>query len=85
VHVTADALDIEPLDEAPAPALHEIVDRLARRFPEVPRRSLAELVRLAHEQYHAARVRSFIPLLVEKQVARAVQLAAPTQPGLVDR
>jgi hypothetical protein len=34
---------------------------------------LAELVALAHEQYDAAAVRAFVPLLVEKQVATTLR------------
>ena len=58
---------------APETVPHEIVDRLARRFPEVPRRSLVELVGLAHEQYQSASVRAFVPLLIERQVATALR------------
>lgn len=69
------------LGRRPAPAaLHEVVDRLARRFPDVPRPSLAELVELAHEQYRAATVRTFVPLLVEKQVVAALRTPAVPPP-----
>ncbi len=80
---------------APEARPHEIVDRLARRFPEVPRRWLVESVRLAYEQYQAATVRAFVPLLVERQVATVLRTRSaasghpvqlpPTRLGSADR
>ena len=60
--------------------LAEVLDRLSRRFPHLSERWLHELARAVHERFCDAPVRTFVPLLVERQVAAAVRRtsAAPS-------
>jgi hypothetical protein len=46
-------------------ALAVVVDRLAERFPEVPRDVVEEVVQQQHRALDAGRVRDFVPVLVE--------------------
>ncbi|MGH1523897.1 three-helix bundle dimerization domain-containing protein [Leifsonia sp. L25] len=73
-------------DEAPIPAasadeevaIGHAVDRLAERFPKVPRDHIADLVHQRHVDYTGAPVRDFIPVLIEHDVKR--ELAAEVTP-----
>jgi hypothetical protein len=46
-------------------ALAVVVDRLAEKFPEVPREHIEDLVQQEHRSLDRGRVRDFVPLLVE--------------------
>ena len=61
--------------------LAQIVADLTTEFPDVPQDVLIELTRAAAERYETARVRTFLPILVGKDV-RAV-LRAETYPAEV--
>ncbi|CAM5487883.1 three-helix bundle dimerization domain-containing protein [Leifsonia shinshuensis] len=73
-------------DEAPTPAaptdeevaIDHAVDRLAERFPQVPRDRIVDLVHQRHIDYTGAPVRDFIPVLIEHDVKR--ELAAEATP-----
>ena len=73
-------------DEAPIPAaptdeevaIDHAVDRLAERFPKVPRDRIVDLVHQRHIDYTGAPVRDFIPVLIEHDVKR--ELAAEVIP-----
>ncbi|MFH8249525.1 three-helix bundle dimerization domain-containing protein [Microbacterium sp. B2969] len=47
-------------------AVQEIVDRLAEKFPMLPRERVTEVVREVHSSMDAAPVRDFVPVLVER-------------------
>lgn len=51
-------------------AIGHAVDRLAERFPAVPRDRIVELVHERHVDYTGAAVRDFIPVLIEHDVRR---------------
>ena len=53
--------------------LAQVLDQLSRRFPHLSERWLHELARTVHERFRDAPVRTFVPLLVERQVAAAVR------------
>ena len=57
-------------------AIGHAVDRLAERFPAVPRDRIIDLVHERHLDYTGAPVRDFIPVLVEHDVRREL-LADP--------
>jgi hypothetical protein len=57
-------------------AIGHAVDRLAERFPAVPRDRIIDLVHERHLGYTGAPVRDFIPVLVEHDVKREL-LADP--------
>ena len=56
------------IEEEEARAISRLVERLTVRFPQVPARRVEEIVLAAHQSFDGARVRSFIPLLVEHDV-----------------
>lgn len=47
-------------------AIGKVVERLAERFPTVPRPSIEEAVRAEHGALDGGRVRDFVPVLVER-------------------
>jgi hypothetical protein len=51
-------------------AIGHAVDRLAERFPTVPRDRIVDLVHERHVDYTGAPVRDFIPVLIEHDVRR---------------
>jgi hypothetical protein len=51
-------------------AIVHAVDRLAERFPMVPRDHIVDLVHERHADYTGAAVRDFIPVLIEHDVRR---------------
>lgn len=77
--MTAQWTDLE--DESDR-ELAEVLHQLSRRFPHVSERWPRESARTAYERFRDAHVRTFVPLLVERQVAAAVRRtsAAPSAP-----
>ncbi|MDR6973005.1 three-helix bundle dimerization domain-containing protein [Leifsonia shinshuensis] len=49
-------------------AVEHAAERLADRFPEVPREHIEELVEKRHEEFDGAPVRDFVPVLIEHDV-----------------
>lgn len=75
-HITTAAPPGEKADEEVA--IGHAVDRLAQRFPRVPRDRIVDLVHERHLDYTGATVRDFIPVLIEHDVKR--ELAAEVEP-----
>jgi hypothetical protein len=48
-------------------AVDEVVDRLAKRFPDVPRDRVAAIVGEEHQVLEGNRIRDFVPVLVEHE------------------
>ncbi|KIC63131.1 three-helix bundle dimerization domain-containing protein [Pseudarthrobacter phenanthrenivorans] len=46
-------------------ALSDVVDRLAAKFPALPREHIEDVVQEEHSLLDAGRVRAFVPVLVE--------------------
>jgi phage terminase Nu1 subunit (DNA packaging protein) len=62
------------VDEVPPPpsevsALAEISARVQRRFPDVPKEAVDRIVAEVHHEFDGHRIRDFIPILVERDVA----------------
>jgi hypothetical protein len=55
-------------EEEEARAISQLIERLVVRFPQLPVRGVEEIVTSAHQTFAGARVRSFVPLLVEHDV-----------------
>jgi hypothetical protein len=55
-------------EEEEARAISQLIVRLVLRFPQLPARLVEEMVSSAHQSFAGARVRNFIPLLVEHDV-----------------
>ncbi|GIT81600.1 hypothetical protein LLS1_32690 [Leifsonia sp. LS1] len=51
-------------------AVEHAAERLAQRFPHVPRTRIEQLVQERHEEFSGAPVRDFVPVLVEHDVKR---------------
>ena|GEM_PF-6195702 len=50
----------------------DIVERLAFYYPSISRDQITHTVRLVHKRFEAARIRDFVPLLVEKAARRDI-------------
>ena len=48
------------------PSIDQVVDRLAARFPHVPRMHIAGIVGEEFDALNAGRIRTYIPTLVER-------------------
>jgi hypothetical protein len=53
-------------DDAKEPSIDQVVERLAARFPHVPRRHIAGIVGEEFDALNAGRIRTYIPTLVER-------------------
>ena len=58
--------------------LAEDLGRLSRRFPDLSEWWLHELARSAYERFRDAHVRTFVPLLVERQVQEVATVSLST-------
>ena len=61
-------------------AVEHAAERLAERFPEVPRQRIDELVEKHHEEFEGAPVRDFVPVLIEHDVKQELASDAETAP-----
>ncbi|WKG13302.1 hypothetical protein QX204_20850 [Nocardia sp. PE-7] len=59
-------------DDNEAVQIDQVIERLIARFPAESPAEIELLVRRIHERFADARVRDFIPLLVEKAARQAV-------------
>ena len=51
-----------------AKAIRRLIERLVMRFPQVLARTVEETVSTTHQEFEQARVRAFVPLLIEHDV-----------------
>ena len=63
----------EVTDAAKEPSIDQVVDRLAARFPHVPRLHVASIVSEEFEALETGRIRTFIPTLVERGARVRIQ------------
>ena len=54
-------------------AVEHAAERLADRYPEVPREHIDELVEKHHEEFEGAPVRDFVPVLIEHDVKQELK------------
>ncbi len=71
------------IEEEEAKVISRLIERLVVRFPQFPAGTVEETVSSAHQAFEGARVRVFVPLLVEhdaliqlKELARQADLVA---------
>ena len=64
-------------------AVAKVVDRLAERFPNLPRASVERAVREAHDAFAGRPVRVYVPVLVERGAKARLreELAAASTPA----
>ena len=60
-------------------ALEHVRQTMQHRYPDVPAAAIAERMRKVHQRYDNARIRDFVPLLVERELT--AQLRAATGAG----
>jgi hypothetical protein len=48
-------------------AVERVVDRLSARFTHLPKQRVSQEVQTAYHQFDSARIREFVPIMVEKQ------------------
>lgn len=63
-------------------AMREIVDRLSEKYPQLPRARVSEVVADVLGSMQDAKVRDFVPVLVEREAKQRLKpeakLASPT-------
>ncbi|GAD82174.1 MULTISPECIES: three-helix bundle dimerization domain-containing protein [Nocardia] len=57
--------------------IDEVVARLGRRYPGVDAITISTVVHDAWTHFESARVREFVPLLVERNASQALEGTAP--------
>ncbi|MDY7086920.1 MAG: hypothetical protein SYR96_17605 [Actinomycetota bacterium] len=60
-----DDVGVTPIT-AEAKAVEQVTRTVQARHPNVPPEHIAELARAEHQRYAKARIREFVPLLVER-------------------
>ena len=59
-----------------AAALEDVVDRLAGRFPDLPREHVAQVVHESHVALDGNPIRDFVPVLVESAAKKRLRTEA---------
>lgn len=54
-------------------AISDVIAHLQDRFPRLPAEAIAEEARHAFEEYDGARVRAFLPILVEREAGERLR------------
>lgn len=62
-------------------SIRNMVVRLRAAYPWVDAVAVEATVRTAYESFHQARVRAYVPILVERRSRRALSAACRTAPG----
>ncbi|WP_406730476.1 three-helix bundle dimerization domain-containing protein [Streptomyces sp. NBC_01794] len=72
----------------PSPGSHDelasvrnMVARLSAAYPSVDAVTVEATVRTAYDSFHQARVRAYVPILVERRSRRVLSAACRTAPG----
>lgn len=69
-------------DEATTAAM---LDRIATRFPDVPRDAIENIASEEHARLSGGRIQDYVPVLVEKETVERLRTGAiPVQPPLPD-
>lgn len=64
-------------------AIDELGDRLRRRFPDVPADLVAETIARAHTEFAEAKIRDFVPVLVEHAAVNELKRSSGHLSGAV--
>jgi len=60
-------------------SLEGVIDRLAERFPHIPRNNIARAVREEHAVFDGSPVRDYVPVLVEHAAKKRLRTAVPAE------
>ncbi|MDT2009454.1 hypothetical protein FXW78_46685 [Rhodococcus opacus] len=58
--------------------IEQVIDRLERRFPDVARESIEQVVHSAHRHFANGKVRDFVLLLVERAAREKIRGLVPS-------
>ncbi|WP_362880861.1 three-helix bundle dimerization domain-containing protein [Streptomyces sp. NPDC048383] len=61
--------------------MRSMVARLRAAYPSVDAAAVEATVRVAYDSFRQARIRAYIPILVERRSRKALSAACPTAPG----
>ncbi|MFJ5776912.1 three-helix bundle dimerization domain-containing protein [Streptomyces sp. NPDC093094] len=73
---------VQPVAPDEALAARDLVTALRASWPSVDEAVIEAAVRDAYRSFRSARIRAFVPILVERRVRRALRESAGTQGGL---
>ncbi|WP_230989944.1 MULTISPECIES: three-helix bundle dimerization domain-containing protein [Rhodococcus] len=59
--------------------IEQVIERLTRQYPHIPRRDVSVVVMSAHNHFRGRKIRDFVPLLVERYAHE--QLTSMTEPA----
>lgn len=65
-------------------AIEDLVARLSAQFPHKGREDIRSLIRAEYEAYDAARIRDFIPVLVERAARTRLASGSASLAGRTD-
>lgn len=65
-------------------AVEEVIDRLVRRFPDIPREHVVTVVRETHLELEGNPIRDFVPVLVEHTARKRLREEAKPAPVGMD-
>ena len=64
---------MEEREAAEQRSVEEVVDRLTKKYPDVDRGEIEQIVAEEHQAYAGRPVRDFVPVLVEKSAKKRVK------------
>jgi hypothetical protein len=64
---------VEEREAAEQRSVEEVVDRLTKKYPDVDRGEIEQIVAEEHQAYAGRPVRDFVPVLVEKSAKKRVK------------
>lgn len=67
---------IDQRDDSEQRGVDEVIDRLGKKYPDVDRELIREIVTDEHGAFNGRPVRDFVPVLVEKRAKQRVKSLA---------
>ena len=64
---------MEEREAAEQRSVEEVIDRLTKKYPDVDRGEIEQIVAEEHQAYSGRPVRDFVPVLVEKSAKKRVK------------
>ena len=64
---------MEEREAAEQRSVEEVIDRLTKKYPDVDRGEIEQIVAEEHQAYAGCPVRDFVPVLVEKSAKKRVK------------
>ena len=64
---------MEEREAAEQRSVEEVIDRLTKRYPDVDRLEIVQIVAQEHQAFEGHPIRDFVPVLVEKSAKKRVK------------